>query len=160
MGAAAIAGSTIGIWGSDSETDPVIANLPDPAGSFQSGTEALMAGRVEDAALQLGLAIRLAPAYAPAVLDATDGARYPGLIVVRGDAYRLVGHETEARQAYALAATGGLPERRRKPRPKAGPRTPDDASSTPDVDPGERPDERPAGPTGELPSESAADASG
>jgi len=36
--------------------------------------------------------------------------------MVRGDAYRLAGHEDEAREAYLAAARGGLPERRRRSR--------------------------------------------
>ena len=69
------------------------------------------------------MALRLAPALAPAVLEATEGARAANLTVVRGDAYRLAGHEPEARLAYAVAANGGLPERRAKvrPRPKVKP---------------------------------------
>jgi hypothetical protein len=39
--------------------------------------------------------------------------------MVRGDAYRLAGHETSARQAYAVAARGGPPERRARARKKA-----------------------------------------
>ena len=54
-----------------------------------------------------------------AVLEATDGVRGPELILVRGDAYRLAGHETEANQAYAIAAQGGLHERRQTPRKPA-----------------------------------------
>ena len=42
------------------------------------------------------------------------------LTMVRGDAYRLAGHESEARQAYAIAAQGGLPERRSRSRTMAG----------------------------------------
>ena len=72
-------------------------------------------------AFRFGLALRLAPALAPAVLEATEGARAANLMVVRGDAYRLAGHEPEARQAYAIAANGGLPERRsRRPAAAAG----------------------------------------
>jgi hypothetical protein len=55
------------------------------------------------------------------VLEATDGARSSSLTMVRGDAYRLAGHESEARQAYAVAAQGGLPERRSRSRTVAGP---------------------------------------
>ena len=36
--------------------------------------------------------------------------------MVRGDAYRLAGHEDEASEAYLAAARGGLPERRRRSR--------------------------------------------
>ena len=39
----------------------------------------------------------------------------PALNVVRGDAFRLVGLETEARRAYASAAWSGSRDRRRTP---------------------------------------------
>jgi hypothetical protein len=45
--------------------------------------------------------VRLAPALAPAVLELIGDDRRPELALVRGDAYRLVGLEAEARQAYA-----------------------------------------------------------
>jgi len=78
-----------------------------------------VAGALDQAALHFGLALRAAPALAPAVLEATEGARSAGLSMVRGDAYRLAGHETSARQAYAEAARGGPPERRARARKKA-----------------------------------------
>jgi hypothetical protein len=107
---------TLGFWEGEGEVDPLSPELPDPAEAFHAGRAALVAGSVEEAALRFGLALRLAPALAPAVLEATEGARNPIIIVVRGDAYRLVGHEVEARQAYAVAAQGGLPDRRRRAR--------------------------------------------
>jgi tetratricopeptide (TPR) repeat protein len=106
---------TLGLWeGEDSE--PVGTPMPDPAAELEAGRAALVAGSLEEAALRFGLALRFAPALAPAVLEATDGARGPGLTLVRGDAYRLAGHDAEAQQAYVIAAHGGLPERRREPR--------------------------------------------
>jgi hypothetical protein len=110
--------------------------MPDPDEAFHAGRAALVAGAVEEAAFRFSLALRFAPALAPAVLEAVDGARSVPLIMVRGDAYRLVGHEAEARQAYALAAQGGPPERRRRPRTEqkpdpANPATPD--AATPDA---------------------------
>ena len=83
---------------------------------------------MDEAGFRFGLALRLAPALAPAVLEATEGARAANLMVVRGDAYRLAGHEPEARQAYAIAANGGLPERRSRvrPRPRVKPVVVDD----------------------------------
>ncbi len=108
----------LGFWDGDVETDPATPALPDPAGELEAGRVAYMEGAHEEASLHFGIALRLAPALAPAVLEVTDGARGAGLTMVRGDAYRLVGHEAEAQRAYALAASGGLPERRRRPRPK------------------------------------------
>ncbi len=110
---------TLGLWAGNESEDPALPTLPDPADAFDIGRIALMEGAFDEAAFQLGLALRLAPALAPAVLEVTDGARARGLTLVRGDAYRLAGHESEARQAYALAARGGLPERRSRVRVKS-----------------------------------------
>ena len=68
-----------------------------PGREFEAGRLALVAGSFDEAALRFGLALRLAPALALAVLEATEGARASSLSVVRGDAYRLAGHEAEAR---------------------------------------------------------------
>ena len=112
---------TLGFWDGDGTVDQAEAAAPDPAREFEAGRQALVAGAFDEAALRFGLALRLAPALAPAVLEATEGARAASLSVVRGDAYRSAGHEAEARQAYAIAAQGGLPERRStvriRPRP-------------------------------------------
>jgi tetratricopeptide (TPR) repeat protein len=133
---------TLGLWPSD-EGVAAVAALPDPAEAFDAGRSALVQGAFDEAAFHLGLALRLAPALAPAVLEITDGARARSLILARGDAYRLAGHETEARQAYAIAAAGGLPERRARVRVKSMisaaeateilRRLPPDAESAPEV---------------------------
>ena len=115
----AAASMTPGFWDGDEVPDPEAGALPDPARELEAGRAAFVAGGFDEAALRFGLALRLAPALAPAVLEATEGARSPGLMIVRGDAYRLAGHETEARRAYAVAARGGLPERRTRVRVKS-----------------------------------------
>lgn len=107
---------TLGFWDSDDDTDPASGELPDPARELEAGRAALVAGKHDEAALRLGLALRLAPALAPVILEATEGARSAIITVLRGDAYRLAGHETEAQRAYTLAAHGGLADRRRRPR--------------------------------------------
>ena len=114
---------TLGLWAGDEVEEAAATAQPDPAQEFEAGRVALVAGRFDEAALRFGLALRLAPALAPAVLEATEGARASSLSVVRGDAYRLAGHESEARQSYAIAARGGLPERRAavRVRPKPPP---------------------------------------
>ena len=89
---------TLGFWDADSGVPPT-GEMPDPDEAFHAGRAALVAGAVEEAAFRFSLALRFAPALAPAVLEAVDGARSVPLIMVRGDAYRLVGHEAEARQA-------------------------------------------------------------
>ncbi len=140
---------TLGFWDNDEVEDEAAAGEPDPAREFEAGRQALVAGSFDEAALRFGLALRVAPALAPAVLEATEGARASSLSVVRGDAYRLAGHESEARQAYAVAARGGLPERRSKvrvrPKSKLAPVMPepdgiDEANGSDDLDETERPE--------------------
>ena len=57
--------------------------------------------------MALGLVVRLSPSLAPAVLDLIGETDDPGLQLVRGDAFRAVGHEIGAMQSYgaALAAS-------------------------------------------------------
>lgn len=109
---------TLGFWDADEAPDPGPIDLPDPALELEAGRAALVAGSLDQAALRFGIALRLAPSLALAVLEATAGARGPALAMVRGDAYRLAGHETDAREAYAVASQGGPPERRQRARPK------------------------------------------
>jgi hypothetical protein len=106
---------TPGFWDVDPAGDPATPELPDPAEELEAARRALVAGSMEEASLRFALALRLAPALAPAVLEATEGGIGPALNVVRGDAFRLVGLETEARRAYAMAAWSGLRDRRRAP---------------------------------------------
>ena len=56
-------------------------------------------------AIQLALALRASPALAPAVLDLARDQTGPAFDVIRGDAFRLVGREGEARRSFAAAAT-------------------------------------------------------
>ena len=80
-------------------------DLPDPQLALEAGRTALGDGRIAAGALHLALALRLAPALAPAVLDALAPYDAPELALVKGDAYRLVGHERDARLAFAEAAS-------------------------------------------------------
>jgi hypothetical protein len=99
------------LW-SDAETLPAIAGrsdrsvgrLPEPADELEAARDDLRAGRRSSGAIRLAVVLRLAPALAPAVLDALAGHSGPSAELVRGDALRLVGHERDARQAYATAA--------------------------------------------------------
>ncbi len=87
------------------DPDEDAAGVPFPGEEFELGRAALEDGDLGAAAIRLGLVLRFAPALAPAVLDAL-GDRHdddPALALVRGDAYRLVGHERDARRAYARA---------------------------------------------------------
>lgn len=104
---------TLGFWDPDRANDSLAPELPDPAGELEAARAALVAGAFDDAILRFGLALRLAPALAPAVLEATDGVSTPAISLVRGDAYRLVGLEAEARRSYAAAAWSGARDRRR-----------------------------------------------
>jgi hypothetical protein len=118
--------ATPGFWDGDTDAgaEPATPGLPDPVEELEAGARALAAGSFDEAALRFALTLRLAPSLAPAVLDATEtpstadgmasaGAVDATLSVVRGDAFRLVGLEIEARRAYAIAAWSGTRDRRR-----------------------------------------------
>jgi hypothetical protein len=92
------------LWDMPGEPLPGEAGLPTAELEFASGREALEVGDVQRAATHLGLVLRLAPSMAPTVLDLVADRSEPPLALVRGDAYRLVGREFEARQAFADAA--------------------------------------------------------
>lgn len=94
--------------GDDSDADPDLdpdaaLDGPDPVDGLDAGRSALAAGDPAAAAVHLGLVLRLAPALAPQVLEIVGADDDPGLAFVRGDAYRLVGREREARKAYVRA---------------------------------------------------------
>jgi tetratricopeptide (TPR) repeat protein len=103
---------TLGFWDADRDTATSVAALPDPGSELEAARAALRAGSNDEAVLRFALALRLAPALAPAILEATDGLGGPAISVVRGDAYRLVGLESEAKRAYAAAAWSGPRDRR------------------------------------------------
>jgi hypothetical protein len=94
------------------ETPPADAPSPSAAGHVPDGSRALRAAEeaIADndpitAAIQLALALRASPALAPAVLDLARDQTGPAFDVIRGDAFRLVGREGEARRSFAAAAT-------------------------------------------------------
>jgi tetratricopeptide (TPR) repeat protein len=103
-----------GLW--DQKGAPRItgAELPDAQAAIAAATAALADGRFGDGAVHLAIALRLASALAPTVLELVEASerRTPELELVRGDAYRVAGHELEARRAYAIAATGVVRDRR------------------------------------------------
>lgn len=160
--APAAAAATIGLWehgGSEVDVPAASASalevaivtppdvepdLPPAAEALEAGRRALAAGDRAAAAVPLGLAIRLGPHLAPAVLELVDADRGPELALVRGDAYRLVGREADARRAYADATPAAIasPE----PAPADAPGTDDAAWSAdhPDPDPPD-PDHHPEG---------------
>jgi len=79
--------------------------LPDGPTALDAARRALDAGKAQDAVVQLGIVLRVSPALAPAVLDVAGSTAGAGFDLIRGDAYRLVGHEAEAQRAYASAAS-------------------------------------------------------
>ena len=109
--------STVGFWDSDDEPGALQTALPNPADELQAARAALVAGYLDEAMLRFALALRLAPALAPSILEATIGVPGPSVDLLRGDAYRMLGLEPEAVRAYASAAWSGERDRRNKPKP-------------------------------------------
>lgn len=122
-GSSAVEPATIALWAPD-DLPGEAAGSADPASGLPSdeeldlpvadeilatGRRALTAGDVAAAADQLGLALRFDPRLAPAILDAIGNRPDRALALVRGDAYRLLGREREARQAYAEALRAAQP---------------------------------------------------
>lgn len=96
-----------GLWDDDADLG---AALPDPAAALDAGRAALGADDRVAAALHLSLALRVAPSLAPAVLSLLVAVEGPELALVRGDALRIVGHERDARLAFATVAAA-IPDR-------------------------------------------------
>jgi hypothetical protein len=101
----------------------------DPDTLFHSGRSSLEQGRPAIAAAGLILALRAAPQLAPAVLDLLSGRSEPILVLVRGDAQRIVGRELESMRDHRAAAS----------------RVVDAAATAPNDEP-ELPEGRPEGP--------------
>ena len=95
-----------GLW--EHHLDTAAPVLPDPGELLARARAAMAADRPGQAAASLALALRAEPSLAPAVLDLISGRSEPVLALVRGDAHRIVGHETEALLDYvaAVAAIG------------------------------------------------------
>ena len=92
-----------GLWDAD-EAPPEVPGPSDPAALMEAGMAALDAGDQDRAAALLGLAIRMGPHLAPVILDATIDVTDANLLLVRGDAFRSTGHESDAVAAFAAAA--------------------------------------------------------
>jgi len=92
------------LWG-DEEPMLAAASL-DPTSLFHAGRVALETGQTQEAATALILALRASPGLAPAILDLLAGRGEPLLVLVRGDAQRIVGREAEALRDHAAAASG------------------------------------------------------
>jgi hypothetical protein len=77
--------------------------LPEPGDSMEAARTALARGDAGTAALHLAIALRVAPGVAPDVVTLLAGVDDPAAALVRGDAYRLVGHERDAHASFAAA---------------------------------------------------------
>ncbi len=102
-----------GFW--DTEVpDPDL--LADAADLLDAARAAFERDDPRTAAIQLALALRSGPELAPAILALTEPTRRrtPEVELARGDAFRLVGRELDARRAYAAAgsAAGGASDGR------------------------------------------------
>lgn len=74
------------------------------AEAYAGGRAALAAGDAARAALEMGVALRLDPGFATEVLDVIGTrATEPGLVLVAGDALRILGREQEALNAFDIA---------------------------------------------------------
>lgn len=99
---------TLALWEPGGPSEVADApDLPRPVDELERGRAALDAGDIAEATIRLALALRLGPALAPAVLDLVRDQPARELAIVRGDAYRLVGRELEARHAFVDAARSG-----------------------------------------------------
>lgn len=123
------------LWGEDaSGSDVADGDALDPTALFHRGRIALDAGRPADAAAGLILALRASPGLAPAVLDLLGGRSEPILVLVRGDAERVLGREIEAIRDHAAAAVAlpGDEQRAATAEPDTDAVTDPDPTSTPD----------------------------
>lgn len=127
----------------DPQASPPTGVLPDLSRALQAAEEALASDDPGSATIQLALVLRVAPALAPAVLDMIKDREGPAFELIRGDAYRLVGREVEARRSFAAAA--GAPGSD-GPDPAVEPATPGE----PDLPTASRTATAPAEPDGQL----------
>jgi len=80
----------------------------DPAELLGRGRAELRSGSPDRLATgldRLGLALRLDPTLAPGVLEAVGRHREPAALLLRGDAYRILGRIQDAEAAYLAAAS-------------------------------------------------------
>jgi hypothetical protein len=94
--------------------------MPDPAAELAAARAALAVGDRAGAAIRLAVVLRLAPSLAPAVLDLAATESGPEFDLVRGDALRLVGRETQARRSFVAAARRSGTEEGAEAQPEDG----------------------------------------
>lgn len=107
-GAAAL--GPIGLWG-DAVAPDALESV-DPGPELVAATAEIGSGELDRASVRLALLLRASPAAAGSILAAIGDARSPSLDLVRGDALRALGDDTEARRAYSSAIgsfRGGSP---------------------------------------------------
>lgn len=98
-------GTTPGLWGDDPDAGSSVGGTPpEPQSLLDGAREALESGEVATAATGLILVLRSSPRLAPAVLDLVTARSEPALVLVRGDAQRIVGREREAMRDHAAVA--------------------------------------------------------
>jgi hypothetical protein len=98
------------LWADDSgETSSAAEAGVDAQTLFHRARAALETGDAATAATGLILALRSSPSLAPAILDLLSGRAEPILVLVRGDAQRIVGREAESVRDHAVAASATRP---------------------------------------------------
>lgn len=108
LGAGAIGAAAAGpgLWDETAADTAESDDLPGADAELAAARVALGADDVDTAAVHLGLALRLDPSVALAVLEIAGSRSRPALDLVRGDAYRVIGHDDDAARAYRAAAAG------------------------------------------------------
>jgi hypothetical protein len=108
VGVAAVgaAASGPGLWDETTIGETGVDELVGPDEELAAARVALVEGDADAAAVHLALALRLDSSVALAILEIAGSRSRPGLDLVRGDAYRVIGHDDEARRAYRAAALG------------------------------------------------------
>jgi hypothetical protein len=128
----------------DAATQPVVdASRAQADTEIAAGVALLETGDALLAALHFGIALRMTPESAQAVLVAIRDRHDLALELVRGDALRIQGHERDAGQAYQSVASA-----------LSGARTAAEATSE---TPTEAPAEAAAEPLAEIPAQAAAE---
>ena len=94
---------TLAPWPTDLVPNSVDAGDPGARDPLRLARHDLDAGRLDAAALRLGLVLRRDPELAAAVLETVGARSTPTLDLVRGDALRALGREAEAERAFASA---------------------------------------------------------
>jgi hypothetical protein len=98
-------GAAPGLWGDDPAAGSSVGGTPpEPQSLLDGARDALDRGEIATAATGLILVLRSSPRLAPAVLDLVTARSEPALVLVRGDAQRVVGREREAMRDHAAVA--------------------------------------------------------